>query len=113
MWAYGFVQIRTRNGRAMRLLTVIDKYTRKCLAIRVGHGKSGPCRTSTSGSPRIRTNNEDRLSSTSLSPSSETQVKNRAGSWLNSRPFCVIGAGAATRGGAWDPSDPATSRPLG
>ena len=37
MWAYDFVQIRTRDGRAVRLLTVIDEYTRECLAIRAGH----------------------------------------------------------------------------
>ena len=34
MWAYDFVQIRTRYGRPVRLLTVIDEYTRECLAIR-------------------------------------------------------------------------------
>ena len=36
VWAYDFVQIRTCDGRAMRLLTVIDAYTRECLAIRAG-----------------------------------------------------------------------------
>ena len=30
------VQIRTRDGRAVRLLTVFDEYTRECLAIRAG-----------------------------------------------------------------------------
>ena len=34
VWAYDFVHIRTRDGRAVRLLTVIDEYTRECLAIR-------------------------------------------------------------------------------
>ena len=34
VWAYDFVQVRTRDGRAVRLLTVIDEYTRECLAIR-------------------------------------------------------------------------------
>ena len=33
-WAYDFVHIRTWYGRAVRLLTVIDEYTRECLAIR-------------------------------------------------------------------------------
>ena len=32
----GNVQIRTRDGKAVRLLTVIDEYTRECLAIRAG-----------------------------------------------------------------------------
>ena len=36
MWAYDFVQVRTRDGRAVRLLTVIDEYTRECLAIQAG-----------------------------------------------------------------------------
>lgn len=34
MWAYDFVVVRTRDGRAVRPLTVIDEYTRECLAIR-------------------------------------------------------------------------------
>ena len=36
VWAYDFVHIRTRDGRPVRLLTVIDEYTRECLAIRAG-----------------------------------------------------------------------------
>ena len=34
VWAYDFVLVRTQDGRAVRLLTVIDEYTRECLAIR-------------------------------------------------------------------------------
>ena len=34
VWAYDFVLVRTHNGRPVRLLTVIDEYTRGCLAIR-------------------------------------------------------------------------------
>ncbi len=33
VWAYDFVADRTHNGRAFRMLTVIDEYTRECLAI--------------------------------------------------------------------------------
>lgn len=36
VWAYDFVTDRTHNGKAFRLLTVIDEFTRECLAIRVG-----------------------------------------------------------------------------
>ena len=36
VWTYDFVQIRTWDGRAVRLLTIIDEYTRECLAIRAG-----------------------------------------------------------------------------
>ncbi len=35
MWAYDFVFDRTHNGRALKLLTVIDEYSRECLAIEV------------------------------------------------------------------------------
>ena len=34
VWAYDFMQIRTQDGRGVRLLTVKDEYTRECLAIR-------------------------------------------------------------------------------
>ncbi len=35
VWAYDFVQDRTHDGKVFRMLTVIDEYTRECLAIRV------------------------------------------------------------------------------
>lgn len=35
VWAYDFVADRTRDGRAFRMLTVIDEFTRECLAIEV------------------------------------------------------------------------------
>ena len=42
VWAYDFVQGRTHDGRAFRMLTVIDEYTRECLAIEVDrHIRSG------------------------------------------------------------------------
>ncbi|MFI5323929.1 MAG: IS3 family transposase [Thermodesulfobacteriota bacterium] len=36
VWSYDFVSDRLYNGKKIRMLTVIDEYTRKCLAIRVG-----------------------------------------------------------------------------
>lgn len=36
VWSYDFVSDRLHNGKKIRMLTVIDEYTRKCLAIRVG-----------------------------------------------------------------------------
>ena len=36
VWAYDFVADRTHDGRALRLLTVIDEYTRECLTIEDG-----------------------------------------------------------------------------
>jgi transposase InsO family protein len=35
VWSYDFVQDRTHDGRAFRMLTLIDEYTRECLAIDV------------------------------------------------------------------------------
>ena len=35
VWAYDFVALRTHDGRPLRLLTVVDEYTRECLAIEV------------------------------------------------------------------------------
>ncbi len=33
VWSYDFVQDRTDDGKAFRVLTVIDEFTRECLAI--------------------------------------------------------------------------------
>jgi len=35
VWSYDFVQARTRDGRAFRMLNIIDEFTRECLAIDV------------------------------------------------------------------------------
>jgi len=35
VWAYDFVADRTQDGRPLRLLTIVDEYTRECLAITV------------------------------------------------------------------------------
>ncbi len=36
VWAYDFVEDRTRDGRKIRMLNVVDEFTRACLSIRVG-----------------------------------------------------------------------------
>ena len=36
VWAYDFVEDRTRDGRKLRMLNVVDEFTRECLCIRVG-----------------------------------------------------------------------------
>ena len=36
VWSYDFVHERTSDGRAIRILNIIDEYTRECLAIHVG-----------------------------------------------------------------------------
>lgn len=35
VWSYDFVMDRTKNGRAIKMLAVIDEFTRECLAIEV------------------------------------------------------------------------------
>jgi putative transposase len=35
VWSYDFVQDRTEDGRAFRMLVVLDEFTRRCLAILV------------------------------------------------------------------------------
>ena len=35
MWSYDFVEAQTHDGRKVRLLTLIDEFSRECLAIRV------------------------------------------------------------------------------
>lgn len=37
VWSYDFVADRLSNGRKIRMLTLIDEYTRKCLNIRVDY----------------------------------------------------------------------------
>jgi len=35
VWSYDFVMARTSDGRVFRILTILDEYTRECLAMRV------------------------------------------------------------------------------
>ena len=35
VWSYDFVMARTSDGRAFRILTILDEYPRECLAMRV------------------------------------------------------------------------------
>ena len=41
VWAYDFVAEKTHDGRPLKLLTVIDEYTRECLAIVVARHLTG------------------------------------------------------------------------
>lgn len=36
VWSYDFMAERTSDGRSMRMLNIIDEYTKECLAIKVG-----------------------------------------------------------------------------
>ncbi|WP_430449681.1 IS3 family transposase [Rhodophyticola sp.] len=35
VWSYDFVESRTHDGRKLRMLNVVDEFTRECLAIRI------------------------------------------------------------------------------
>ncbi len=35
VWSYDFVDAQTHDGRSLRLLVMLDEFTRECLAIRV------------------------------------------------------------------------------
>lgn len=37
VWAYDFVEDRTETGRKLRVLTVIDEFTRECIEVEVEH----------------------------------------------------------------------------
>jgi hypothetical protein len=41
VWAYDFVEARTHDGRKIRMLNVVDEFTRECLAIRVARKLKG------------------------------------------------------------------------
>jgi putative transposase len=41
VWSYDFVEARTHNGRKIRMLNVLDEFTRECLAIRVARKLKG------------------------------------------------------------------------
>ena len=35
VWSFDFVEATTRDGRSVRIMTLIDEHTRECLALRV------------------------------------------------------------------------------
>ena len=41
VWSYDFVEAQTRDGRKLRLMTLIDEFSRECLAIRVARRING------------------------------------------------------------------------
>ena len=43
VWSYDFVTDRTEDGRQLKMLVVIDEFTRESLALEVGH-RLRPCR---------------------------------------------------------------------
>ena len=81
MWAYDFVEERAQNGRKVRLLNVVDEFTRECLAIRVARKlgsadvidvladpAANPCGVSASSPPAARRATSARTTGRSSSP---------------------------------------------
>src|SRR5690606_29407454 len=42
VWSYDFVADKTVNGGPLRMLTIVDEFTRECLAIEVGRKLKSP-----------------------------------------------------------------------
>jgi putative transposase len=42
VWAWDFLHDRTSDGRPLKWLTLVDEYTRECLALEVGRGMTAP-----------------------------------------------------------------------
>ncbi len=40
VWTYDFIADRTAGGRTLKWLTLVDEYTRECLALQVGYALS-------------------------------------------------------------------------
>ena len=38
VWAWDFVHDRTTNGRPLKWLSIVDEYTRECVALEIGRG---------------------------------------------------------------------------
>ena len=55
IWSMDFVADELTDGRRFRTLTVIDLFTRECLAIDVGHGLDRPGRGGDARAPAVRT----------------------------------------------------------
>ena len=41
VWTYDFIADRTESGTPLKWLTLVDEYTRECLALHVGHSVTG------------------------------------------------------------------------
>ena len=61
VWSYDFVASRTHDGRALKLLTVLDEHTRECLAIVVARKIRAPRRARGAGRS-VRTARASRVS---------------------------------------------------
>jgi len=54
VWSYDFISTRTHDGRTVRLLNLIDEYTRECLLIRAERRRFRSARTVFPSQHRVR-----------------------------------------------------------
>lgn len=80
VWSYDFVADRLFNGKKLRMLTLIDEYTRKCLALEVNYHLSSQDILDILKEVFIREGLPDYIRSDNGSEFTATQVKE----WLNS-----------------------------
>jgi hypothetical protein len=97
VWAYDFVEDRTERGMKLRILTVIDEFTRECVALEK-ESLSAPTSWSRSSSANARLRCPRHGMSCSRSRSAamaaSCQCKPKAQShWLMYRDWCWSGAG--------------------
>jgi transposase InsO family protein len=65
VWSYDFVEAQTHDGRSVRLLVMLDEFTRECLAIRVARRLNsahvievlGDCMIAHGGPEHVRSDN--------------------------------------------------------
>ena len=43
MWSWDFIHDRTSDGNVLKMLTLIDEYSRECLKIEVKDGRQTAC----------------------------------------------------------------------
>jgi putative transposase len=55
VWSYDFVKEHTENGKAFRILNIIDEYTRECLGACPSNRSVEPGRSGKSGSATLST----------------------------------------------------------
>jgi len=69
VWSYDFVADRTSDGRPLKMLTVVDEYTRKCLAIDVERRADSMSVLERLAAPFIERGTPDYLRSDNVLPS--------------------------------------------
>jgi transposase InsO family protein len=107
VWAYDFVAAQTHDGLPLRLLLVVDEWTRKCLSIDIARQLGSDCvperlswLMATRGVPgRVRSDNGSAFTATAVREwlgkvvvktlSIDRAVRGRTATWIASTASCV------------------------